>query len=61
MEEGPPKSVMWTQASNQAVVLKFKSLGIERLLKPKQDFGEVCVIEMNENEPLLSSVETEPT
>ena len=36
-----------------------KSLGIERLLKPELDSGEVSVLEMNESEPLLSSVEKE--
>ena len=36
-----------------------KSLGIERLLKLRQDLGEVCAMEMNESKPLLLGVERE--
>ena len=43
-----------SKPSNGAQV---KSLGIERLLKLRLDFGEVCVMEMNESKPLLLGVD----
>ena len=61
MEEGPPKSVTWMQASNQPVVLESKAWVLSNCVKLGLEPSKVSVMEMNESEPLLSGVEREMT